>query len=110
MCYNAEKMTHAKRHAKPKISLKNQEHRYIIDKVVMVTGLIGPVASVPQAIQIYASQDATSVSLISWSLFIVTNGALLIYALVHKLPPLIISNICWVAIELIVVAGILIYS
>ena len=99
-----------KKQQKPKISLKNKEHKYIIDKVVMFTGLIGPIASIPQAITIYSAQDAEGVSIITWGLFIVTNAALLIYAIVHKLPALILSNICWVIIEVIVVAGILMYS
>lgn len=99
-----------KKYYKPKISLKNKEHKYIIDRVVMVTGLIGPIASIPQAVQIFSSQDAEGVSLITWSFFVLTNGAMLIYALTHKLPPLIISNICWVLIELIVVVGILMYA
>ena len=99
-----------KKQQRPKISLKNKEHKYIIDKVVMFTGLIGPIASIPQAIAIYSAQDAAGVSLITWGLFIVTNAALLIYSLVHKLPALIVSNICWVIIEVIVVLGILMYS
>jgi uncharacterized protein with PQ loop repeat len=92
-----------------KISFKNKEHKYIIDRVILFTGLIGPLASIPQAIEIYTSQDAQGVSVLSWGLFIVTNGALLIYALVHRLPALIISNICWVLIEIVVVVGILMY-
>lgn len=99
-----------KKSSKTKISLKNKEHKYIIDRVVMFTGLIGPIASIPQAIEIYSIQDAQGVSLITWAFFIVTNGALLIYALTHRLLPLIISNVCWVAIEVVVVVGILIYS
>jgi uncharacterized protein with PQ loop repeat len=99
-----------KKHYKPKISLKNKEHKYIIDRVVMVTGLIGPIASIPQAVQIFSLQDAEGVSLVTWSFFILTNSALLIYSIVHKLLPLLISNICWVSIELIVVMGILMYS
>jgi uncharacterized protein with PQ loop repeat len=95
---------------KPKISLKNKEHKYIIDRVVMVTGVIGPLASIPQAIQIYTTQDAEGVSLITWSLFILTNGALLVYGLIHRLPPIIVSNICWEVIQVIIVIGIFMYS
>lgn len=100
----------AKEQYKPKISLKNKEHKYIIDRVVMVTGLIGPVASIPQAVQIFSTQDAQGVSLITWALFIVANGALLVYGLVHKLPPIIVSNICWEIIQVIIVIGIVMYS
>lgn len=99
-----------KKQQKPKISLKNKEHKYIIDRVVLFTGLIGPAASIPQAIAIYAAQDAAGVSLVTWGLFIVTNAALLIYSFVHKLPALILSNICWVVIEVVVVMGIIMYS
>ena len=94
----------------PTISLKNKEHKYIIDRVVFFTGLIGPIASIPQAIEIYSKQDAQGVSIVTWGFFMVTNGSLLIYAIVHKLPALIISNICWLIIEIIVVIGILMYA
>ena len=100
----------AKKNYKPKISLKNKEHKYIIDRVVMVTGVLGPIASIPQAVQIFATQDAQGVSLISWAFFEVTNAALLIYALVHRLTPLVISNICWVVLQMVVIVGILMYS
>jgi uncharacterized protein with PQ loop repeat len=95
---------------KPKISLQNKEHKYIIDRVVLFTGLIGPIASVPQAIEIFSKQDAQGVSLVTWGFFIVTNASLLIYSIVHRLPALIISNVLWVVIEVVVVLGILLYS
>jgi len=95
---------------KPKISLQNKEHKYIIDRVVMVTGLMGPIASIPQAVEIFSMQDAQGVSLITWSFFVLANIAMLIYGLVHRIQPLIISNLAWVAIELVVVAGILMYA
>lgn len=99
-----------KKRRKSRINLKNKEHKYIIDRVILFTGLIGPIASIPQAIEIYSLQDAQGVSIITWSFFIITNASLLIYALVHKLPALIISNICWVIIEVVVVVGIVMYS
>lgn len=109
--YNCDRLTFvSKRNKKPKISLKNKEYKYIIDRVVMLTGLIGPIASVPQAVEIYSGLDAQGVSLISWAFFIVTNGSLLVYSIVHKLPALIVSNILWVVIEVVVVVGILLYS
>lgn len=95
---------------KPKISLKNKEHKYIIDRVIMVTGLIGPLASIPQAAQIYTTQDAIGVSLITWSMFELVNATMLVYALVHRLPPLIISNVCWLIIQAIMIVGIVMYS
>jgi uncharacterized protein with PQ loop repeat len=98
-----------KKRYKTKISLKNKEHKYIIDRVVMVTGLIGPIASIPQAIEIYSTQDAEGVSLFTWAFFILTQVAALIYSMVHRLPPLIMSNILWILIEAVVVVGILLY-
>lgn len=95
---------------RPKISLQKPDHRYIIDRVVLFTGLIGPIAAIPQAIEIFSKQDAQGVSPITWSFFVVTNAALLLYALAHKLTPLVISNILWVAIEVVVVVGIMMYS
>lgn len=98
-----------KKHKKPKISLQNKSHKYIIDRVVLFTGLIGPIASVPQAIEIYSMQDAQGVSLFTWVFFILTQVAALIYSMVHRLTPLIISNILWIVIEVVVVVGILLY-
>lgn len=95
---------------KPKITLQNKAHKYIIDRVVLFTGLIGPIASVPQAIEIFSLQDAQGVSLVTWAFFILTNASLLVYSFVHRLPSLIISNILWVIIEVVVVVGILMYA
>ena len=86
------------------------ERRHIINAVVMVTGILGPLASVPQAWQIYSTCSAAGVALLTWVLFLIYNSTMIIYAIVHRLLPILISNIVWIILEVIIITGILIYS
>ncbi len=87
-----------------------QTTHHIINPVILVMGLIAPIASIPQAVQIYASHSAAGVSLLTWVFFAIYNGLMIVYGAVHGLKPIIISNIIWVVLEIFVITGIVMYS
>ncbi len=81
-----------------------------LDIAVMVMGIIGPLTGLAQAIQIFTTHTAGSVSLLSWGMFVLFNGITLTYGLVHRLIPVIIPNAAWVIVDVAVVVGIVMYS
>jgi uncharacterized protein with PQ loop repeat len=79
------------------------------DRAMIFIGLISPLMAIPQAFNIWASRSAGQVSIISWATYLAINFFWLYYAYIHKSKPLLISTICWIIIEAIIVVGILVY-
>jgi uncharacterized protein with PQ loop repeat len=80
-----------------------------IDKVVLTLAFIAPLVELPQLIEIYWKKAAEDVSLFTWSFFVIFGIPWLIYGIVHKEKPIIILYSLWIIIDLMIVAGILMY-
>lgn len=81
-----------------------------LDYFVYFASILGPIMTVPQAWTIWSSQSATNVSLITWLTYAVLSLIWLAYGIFHKEKPLIILNILLVTVNIIIVAGILVYG
>lgn len=105
----------------PHYHLKNRVHRHhhcdhpdyepsrmekILDKLIYVVGIFGPVMTLPQVYTIWISQNASGVSMISWCAYLFTALAWLAYGVFHNVKPIIFSNIIWVILDLIIILGV----
>jgi MtN3 and saliva related transmembrane protein len=81
-----------------------------IPKIAYVVALCGPMSSVPQMWEIWWDRNASGVSLVTWTLFLLTSVVWLLYGVVKRDRPLIISNSLWVAAEAIIMAGAFLYD
>lgn len=81
-----------------------------VDKLVYFVGVIGPVMLAPQVYKIYSSQDASSISLLSFSVFVLVNLTWLCYGILHKEKALIISYTLWAIMNSSVVVGTVLYG
>lgn len=70
---------------------------------------VSPVTGLPQAIDVFHG-NAAGVSLVSWSGFVVFSLLFLLYGLVHKVKPMIVSNFLWLGVELSVITGLLLHN
>lgn len=61
------------------------------DKFIVVLGLVNVVATIPQVIQIWSSPHAKAVSIITWSYYVFFTCAMVVYAVLIKSKPMIIS-------------------
>lgn len=61
------------------------------DRLIVILGLINVVATIPQVMEIWSSPHAKAVSIISWSYYVFFTGTLLVYAILIKSKPMIIS-------------------
>src|ERR1700688_4365969 len=59
-----------------------------LDVVVYIAGILGPLATLPQVLQIYTTHNASGISLATWSLYALFDLPWIIYAIVHREPPL----------------------
>lgn len=81
-----------------------------IGQIALVAGILQPLITLPQIIQIYSSQSATDVSLLTWTGYLIFGIIFLIYGIDYRLKPIWIGQIIWVTMQLITVTGIIIYG
>jgi len=70
-----------------------------IDKIIYPVGLLGPVMTLPQLFEVWLHKSAGELSLITWGGWLILSFIWLIYGILHKDRPIIVSNILWVIIE-----------
>lgn len=89
--------------------IKHRHSMPLIDKLAYLGGLLGPVVTVPQLAEIWWYQNASGVSLFSWSAYLVGAFFWFAYGIFHRERPLIFSYGIWVVVDLFVVIGIILY-
>lgn len=82
----------------------------LVDRFIYIAIFVDIVMTLPQILQIFLERDASGVSALSWGAYIVTSGFWLMYGLVHRVKPIILSSVLWIIIQSFVVAGALIYG
>ena len=100
------KRIHSKREKFPSPDKKIR----ILDNLVLVASALGPLMTIPQLLKIFIFHDAGGVSFISWLAYFLLSFIWLSYGIVHKVKPIIISNILWIIISLSTVIGIIMYG
>ena len=81
-----------------------------IDKVVMVTAFVEPLAGLPQVIQIFHTQSAKDISLSSWVAYQLVTVLWLVYGITHKEKPIIWYQGLWIIVQTMVIIGIIRYG
>jgi uncharacterized protein with PQ loop repeat len=81
-----------------------------MDRMIYVAGALAPLVGIFQAHQIWASQNAAGVSLFSWSLFALFALIWMIYGVMHKEKPIILTYAMWIVVDIFIVSGILMYG
>ena len=103
--------------SKRKRGLKDFIHKFpaesrfvrLFDKLMLFIAVINPLVTLPQAIKIYSTQNASGLSVFSWAGYTLFAIPWLIYGIIHKEKPLIIAYILVFLLNLSVLVGILMY-
>jgi len=111
-------MTHAMPHHQLRIRLYQKHEPYphpnkwkrLIDKAIYVAGVFGPLMTAPQLFRIWYHKSAVDVSVLTWSGYLIAAIIWLIYGILHKNKPIIITYALWVLLETLVVIGTLVYG
>ena len=82
----------------------------VLDVAVYTAGILGPLATIPQVLQIYTTHSATGVSLATWSIYALFDLPWVVYAFVHREPPLIVCYLLWFFFNALVAVGVLLYG
>ena len=87
----------------------NKHKSKVLDRLTYVTGVLLPLATIPQAYSVLVNKSTEGVSLITWSFYLVSSLLFAIYGIVHKERLLMITYIPFVLIEVAIVIGLLLY-
>lgn len=90
-------------------SIKKQAKLTPIDKLMYFASFAYPFTALPQIVQVYTSQNVTSLSLISFALYVLFGSIFEAYAISKKLKPLIIEGGLWLVIYVAMLLGIVLF-
>ena len=80
-----------------------------LDRLMYSVGVLAPLALMPQVISIYVDHEKQGVSLETWVLLAVFNVLWVVYGIVHKDKPIIITHTLFTILDVSIVAGVLLF-
>lgn len=86
--------------------LAKKKQLTLFDKIIILAAFLYPLSSLPQVVEVFNGQTE-GVSILSWVSFMCFAGLFLAYGLIHKITPMIITNILWLAVDGLVIVGLL---
>jgi len=87
-----------------------QKYKKQIDWITLFMAIVIPMVTVPQLLKIWIEQNATWVSIITWSVYFVNAIIWLLYWIVNNDKKIITMNILLTIINLGIVVGILVFK
>ncbi|MBC7459511.1 hypothetical protein H7200_02230 [Candidatus Saccharibacteria bacterium] len=100
-------MRHVMHQAHPRH--KKASHR-LIDNLALLVGTLQPLMTLPQIFLILQSGDASGQSIVTWIAYDIASVVLLIYGVVHKLKPIVVTQILWLIVQSVVVISIIAFD
>lgn len=83
--------------------------RVVFDDGMYLVALVTPILTIPQLLTIWIQRQTGGVSLLTWGAYAAMSGVWLIYGLLHRQKPLVVSQACLFVIDLAVVLGITLF-
>lgn len=96
---------HAVRHAYPS---SNRSIR-LLDGIMYGAGVVAPLVSIPQLLEIYKNHNAAGISVLTWSGYTLLSVLWLTYGVVHREQPIIVAHALWLLVNVLVVIGAILY-
>ena len=98
------------RHSHARVHAIEASQKTKYENFIYIFAFTTPLFEIPQLIDILVAQSAENVSLITWGYLAVSSLAWLIYGIMKKMKPLIISYILYVVVEFSLVAAIVMFQ
>ena len=103
-------------HTRKRIHVKHEPYPHphkwkrFMDHAIYAVGIFGPIMTIPQVTKIWIHRNAAGVSAISWISYIIAAVFWLIYGIMHKEKPIILTYTIWIFLEIFIVVGVLLYG
>ncbi|MBT4166072.1 hypothetical protein HOE04_03480 [archaeon] len=82
----------------------------LMDKIIYLVAVSGPLVTLPQVLKIWIEQSASGVSLISWGGYLIGSFFWIVYGFMHDEKPIILANLLWVVFTALIVIGVVVYG
>ena len=89
---------------------KKQLDTSLLYRLTLVAAVAQPLMTVPQAIQLYTTHDASGLSLLTWAGYTLFGLIFLAYGIKYQLRPIALTQSIWVVLQLCVVVGIVVWQ
>lgn len=87
-----------------------EKSKRTLDQVMYFFGILTPIATIPQLIQIWTDKSAGSVSIISWMTYLVAAIFWIAYGVVHQEKQIVIMYFLLLILHIGIVYGILYFG
>lgn len=74
-----------------------------------IVGIVGPLVSIPQLIEVYGRHNVQGISVSTWIGYTVLTALWLFYGIVHRERPIITTQCLWLMVNVAVVIGAILY-
>lgn len=81
----------------------------LLYRLTLIAAVVQPLMTLPQAIQLYTTHDARSLSLVTWLGYTLFGMVFLAYSIKYRLRPIIIQQSLWFVLQASVVIGIIVW-
>ena len=94
------------------VSPASSRWRRVVEILMIAIGIVQPLATLPLLYELYVThtQDASGLSLTTWSIFAIASLLLLLYGLHNRRPAIYVGNIVGLVTNLLMMNGILMYA
>ncbi|MBI2173009.1 MAG: hypothetical protein HYT73_02235 [Candidatus Aenigmarchaeota archaeon] len=82
----------------------------LMDKLIFAVGVLGPIMTIPQLLKIFAERNAAGLSIVTFVSYLILDFFWLAYGIMHKEKPIIITFAAWILLNIIIIAGIMMYG
>jgi uncharacterized protein with PQ loop repeat len=81
-----------------------------LDKIIYFVGILGPLMTIPQVWNIWVLKNASGVSILSWSTYLFVAIVWVLYGIVHKEKPIIVTYAIWIILDILIILGIILHG
>ncbi|MBX4192055.1 hypothetical protein KW798_01040 [Candidatus Parcubacteria bacterium] len=82
----------------------------LLDQICILAGIVGMIMTIPQLSNIFIDHNAAGVSALSWGSYAALDLPWILYAFVHREPPLLITYTLWLFLNILVCVGAVMYG
>lgn len=82
----------------------------VINNAMAAAAIVHPATAAPQVFKIYQTHSAASVAPLTWLGFMAVGTVFLAYGLLHKIRPMIITQVLWFAMDAVILTGVALYT
>lgn len=91
------------------VNTNESYYQKTINKAIYLVALIGPIMTLPQLYEIWINKTVAGVSLLTWGAYALVSFVWILYGVIHKEKPILISQTLLLILELSIVIGVLIF-